>query len=233
MVAFFQKLFNTSDFPARWNCGNWETGHGWLHIVSDLAIFGAYFAIPLAIIFYISRKRGEVTYPRLFLLFSAFIFSCGTTHLVDAIIFYQPLYRLSGVLKFITAIVSWMTLIALIRALPKALELPGLKRANELLGEQISLQQRTGAELARSNQELSEFTGAVRHDLRDPVCSALFMAELAKESSLKGDTETLNQQIDHLVETLRRVDHRVNELHERCLPRSSAAPVSDPAVDKS
>jgi two-component system, chemotaxis family, sensor kinase Cph1 len=218
MVPFFQKLFDTTDFTPRWVCGNWETGHGWLHILSDLAIFGAYFAIPLAITFYISKKRGEVSYPRLFWLFSAFIFSCGTTHLVDAIIFYHPIYRVSGILKLITAVVSWMTVIALIRVLPQALELPGLKRANHLLAEQVSLHRKTSAELERSNRDLGEFTGAIRHELRDPICSALFMAELAKESSEKGDAETLGIQVDLLVETLRRVDSRVNELHERCLP---------------
>jgi hypothetical protein len=35
-------LFDTSDFPARWTCGQWSAVHGWTHILSDLAIFGAY-----------------------------------------------------------------------------------------------------------------------------------------------------------------------------------------------
>ncbi len=204
-----------------------------VHILSDLAIFGAYFAIPFAILLYGAKKRGEVSFPRLFWLFSAFIFSCGTTHLVDAIIFYHPIYRFSGLLKLITAAVSWMTVIALIRALPQALELPGLKRANQMLADQIALQKKTGKELERSNRELGEFTGVVRHELRDPVYSALFMAELAKESSANGDTATLNEQIDHLVETLRRIDKRVTELHERCLTPTgkSAPPHGDPIVN--
>ena len=44
MVDFFTRLFDTQGFPARWYCGAaWqqEPGLGWLHIVSDLAIFGA------------------------------------------------------------------------------------------------------------------------------------------------------------------------------------------------
>jgi len=31
MLDFFRKLFDTSDFPARWNCGNWSSFHGFLH----------------------------------------------------------------------------------------------------------------------------------------------------------------------------------------------------------
>jgi hypothetical protein len=32
------RLFDTSDFPPRWQCGNWTWGHGWLHILSDLGV---------------------------------------------------------------------------------------------------------------------------------------------------------------------------------------------------
>ena len=39
-------LLYTTGFPARWHCGRWSTQLGWLHILSDIAIFGAYMAIP-------------------------------------------------------------------------------------------------------------------------------------------------------------------------------------------
>ena len=42
MLDFLMRLFDTSDFPPRWYCGNWTDGHGWLHILSDIAIWGAY-----------------------------------------------------------------------------------------------------------------------------------------------------------------------------------------------
>ena len=32
MFEFLTPLFDTTGFPARWNCGNWTPGHGWLHI---------------------------------------------------------------------------------------------------------------------------------------------------------------------------------------------------------
>jgi len=29
---FFTNIFDASDWPARWHCGNWSDFHGWLHI---------------------------------------------------------------------------------------------------------------------------------------------------------------------------------------------------------
>lgn len=129
MFEFWRKLFDTEDFPARWTCGNWTAGHGWLHILSDIAIWGAYMAIP-ALLAYMVIKRKDTPFLPIFWLFAAFIFSCGTTHLLDAGVFWWPSYRLSAVVKFITAVVSWATVLALIPALPKALALPQLGAVN-------------------------------------------------------------------------------------------------------
>src|SRR3954468_3787033 len=100
---FFAHLFDTRDFPPRWHCGYWSGFHGWLYICSDLAIWAAYFAIPIIIVRYISR-RHEARFIRIYFLFAAFILACGSTHLLDAIAFWHPYYRLSAVVKFFTAI---------------------------------------------------------------------------------------------------------------------------------
>src|SRR5258708_4410716 len=113
-------VFDSSEFPARWQCGNWPPWLGWLHIVSDLLIWLAYLTIPLVLV-YLVRRRRDAPFPALFWLFGAFIITCGTTHLLDAIIFYEPLYRLAAFVKLITAIASWATVIALLPAVPKAL----------------------------------------------------------------------------------------------------------------
>ncbi len=220
MLDFFSKLFDTSDFPARWNCGHWETGHGWLHILSDLAIMGAYFAIPTSLLIYYLKKGRELPFPRMLWLFGAFIFSCGTTHLIEAIIYYHPIYRFSGLLKLITAVVSWATVVAIIRIAPRAFKLPGMIRVNSLLEEQIGLQKKTEHELQRSNRALGDFTLVVSHDLRTPISSALFMAELAKESIERGDSTHLRVQIEHVLDGLRRMDALVTDLHERSVVRA-------------
>ncbi|WP_168215744.1 hybrid sensor histidine kinase/response regulator [Roseimaritima ulvae] len=121
--TFFAKLLDTEDFPARWYCGNWSADLGWLHILSDLAIFGAYFAIPV-VIFYFLLNKPDLPFTKAIWLFAAFILSCGIGHLIEAGIFWWPAYRLSGLVKAVTAIVSWATVIAMIRLAPAALKLP-------------------------------------------------------------------------------------------------------------
>ncbi|MBI3118559.1 MAG: hybrid sensor histidine kinase/response regulator, partial [Candidatus Hydrogenedentes bacterium] len=151
MSDFFANLLDTSSFPARWSCGQWTTGHGYLHILSDFAIWGAYTAIPCVLAYFVLKRR-DVPFPRIFWLFCLFIYSCGTTHLLEALIFWWPAYRLLGVVKLITAVVSWVTVIALIRAMPTAMRFPQMGQVN--------------AELERANEDLREFASIVGHDLR-------------------------------------------------------------------
>ena len=96
--GFVANLFNTDGFPARWYCGPaWQEqpGVGWLHIGSDIAIFGAYLAIPVMLAWFVTRRR-DFPFPSLIILFALFIVSCGIVHLVEAVIFWEPVYRLSG-----------------------------------------------------------------------------------------------------------------------------------------
>src|SRR5262249_38454844 len=110
---FLTHLFDTTGFRSRWDCCDWTLGHAWLHILSDLAVWSAYFAIPCIIVYFVLRRR-DVPFPTIFWLFGAFILACGTTHLMEAIIFWHPVYRLAGVIKLLTAIVSWGTVGALV-----------------------------------------------------------------------------------------------------------------------
>ena len=119
---FFENFFSTGDWPPRWYCGKWSEFHGWLYIISDFLIFAAYFTIPFLLIHFIIRKKN-VPFPKVFWLFGAFIFACGATHLIDAIIFWYPAYKLSAIIRLVTAIVSWATIIALYRVLPSAFSL--------------------------------------------------------------------------------------------------------------
>ncbi len=148
---FFSKLFDTSDYPARWTCGNWSTGEGWLHILSDLGVWSAYLAIPLVLVFF-WRQRKDLPFRRIFLLFGAFILLCGTTHLMDAVIFWWPAYRLAGLIKFFTAVISWATVIALFSVLPGALKM----RSPEELEREVEARKLAEADLKLANAALEE-----------------------------------------------------------------------------
>lgn len=151
MNSFFQ-FFDTSKYPARWFCGTGWAEHpavGWLHILSDLAIFSAYFAIP-CILVHFARRRSDLPFRMIFLLFGGFILFCGTTHLIEAIIFWWPIYPFSGVVKFMTAVISWATVIALIRIVPQALSM----RSPQELEREVHAREAAENALIAANRDL-------------------------------------------------------------------------------
>lgn len=146
---FFANLLDTSKWPSRWECGTWTDFHGWLYILSDVGIWLAYFAIPLILgIFLYKKKNAGLPFPGVLLLFITFILSCGLTHLVDAVIFWAPVYKLSAVIRFITAVVSMGTVFALIRVAPKVMQ---FKSPEEL---ELEVHDRTEA-LEKLNHDLA------------------------------------------------------------------------------
>ena len=95
----------------------------WLHLVSDLLIALAYFSIPIALV-YFARRRKDLAHDGMFVLFALFIVLCGITHLFNVWALWRPLYRLDGVVKLLTGVVSAATAVLLWRHMPWALAFP-------------------------------------------------------------------------------------------------------------
>ncbi|AQG79493.1 histidine kinase [Spirosoma montaniterrae] len=189
LIDFFQRLFQTNDWPPRWFCGRWTDFHGWLYIVSDLTIWLAYMAIPLILIRFVVLKKG-VPLPGVFVLFGAFILLCGATHLLDAMMFWWPAYRFSAFIRFLTGVVSVATVIALIRYFNEAV---GLKTSREF-DRELVFRQQAMQELARSNQELQQFAYVASHDLQSPlktIVNYLTLLETKYGNQLDGDAQRL------------------------------------------
>jgi PAS domain S-box-containing protein len=148
MIDFFTHLLDPSGFIRRWDCGSWGQALGWLHILSDLGVWSAYVAIPFVLAYFVTQRR-DLPFQRVFWLFVAFILACGTTHLMEAVIFWWPVYRLAGVIKVATAVVSWATIAALIPVLPRALAM----RSPEELQREV---ERRSRELAEANASLRQ-----------------------------------------------------------------------------
>jgi hypothetical protein len=174
IVDFFSNIFSTELWPARWHCGSWSDFHGWLYIISDLMIWGAYFAIPL-LLFRLISKRTDLPFPKIFWLFISFILLCGLTHLMDAVIFWWPAYRLSAVIRFVAGVVSLFTVYALYKVLPLVYT---LRTAKQL---EVEIEQRKQAEEEAKIQILEhektkellkvkdEFINLASHELKTPL----------------------------------------------------------------
>lgn len=164
-VFFFTRLFDPSGFPARWKCGSgWsETPWlGWLHVFSDLGVWSAYVAIPL-VLAYFAMRRKDLPFRKIFLLFVAFILACGMTHLMEAILFWWPVYRLAGFIKLFTAIVSWATVFALFQVVPGVLTM----RSPEELEREINARKEAEEQLQKLNVDLEQRVEQRTRDLSD------------------------------------------------------------------
>jgi len=116
----------------------------------------------------LGRLHGDPLRPRLLhhqatrplplvsILFLAFIASCGIGHLLESIIFWSPVYRLAGVWKASTAMISWATVFALVRITPKMIAWPTLSALNEGLQSEIDRRAAVEEELRESNRRLED-----------------------------------------------------------------------------
>ncbi|HEY9686561.1 MAG TPA: PAS domain S-box protein [Coleofasciculaceae cyanobacterium] len=137
VIYFFSHLFDVSGFPPRWFCGQWTGFHGWLYILSNVGIWAAYTSIPVWLAIFVTRRR-DVPFPAIFWLFIGFILFCGMTHLLDALVFWVPAYRVNAIVLFLTAVTSLATVGVLIPTLPKAFAL----RSPKALEVELQAQER-------------------------------------------------------------------------------------------
>ena len=144
-------LLVSSGLLDRWRSEEgWATAWGYLHIGSDLAISGAYTLISMGLMV-AARRRKEPAARRLLQMFAGFLLDGSLVHLLDAVEFFLPVYRLSGFVKLLTAVVSWITLLTLVRLSSQAMELSGLRSLNRRLKEEM--RRRSAAERRLSDSE--------------------------------------------------------------------------------
>ncbi len=154
MQEFLQNLFTAAPFIPHGHCYLWKPELVWLHLLSDCAIALAYYLIAITLVYFV-RKRQDLPFDWIFLLFSTFIVACGTTHLMEVWTLWHPTYWLSGTIKAVTASVSLYTAVLLVPLLPKALALPSpaqLEAANRELQQQIDVRQQIEEALRESEE---------------------------------------------------------------------------------
>jgi PAS domain S-box-containing protein len=113
-------------------CFTWSPGLLWSMVGADTAIALAYFSIPMAIVSF-TRRRADVSWSGVAWLFSAFIFACGITHLMDIWTVWRADYGLQAVSKVLTAAISVVTALALWRLIPGALRIPSVRQLQAVI----------------------------------------------------------------------------------------------------
>ncbi len=189
-------------FTPRAVCMNLEQDVIWLHIVSDALIAGAYFSIPLALLYFV-RRRKDLAFNWMFLLFAAFIIACGMTHVFGLISIWRPYYRIDGMVKLFTGLVSVATAVLLWPLVNKALLLPSptqLRLVNEQLAAEVVDRQRAEGEARRANEELER---RVQERTAQLHAAAEQRAELLnKERAARTEAERASRVKDDFVATL-------------------------------
>ena len=123
MPLISANLLAISSLMPHGTCYMWNPGLVWLHLLSDAVIALSYCSISITLI-YVIRKRVDIPFNGIFLLFAAFIIFCGTGLLIDIWNLWHPDYWVSGYIRAITAVVSFISAIALTNLIPQILALP-------------------------------------------------------------------------------------------------------------
>jgi PAS domain S-box-containing protein len=161
MLEFLRNLLH-SDFMAHGFCYRWRPEIVWLHVGSDALIALAYYSIPVTLVYFV-RKRRDLPFHWIFLMFGAFILGCGATHAAEVWTVWHGTYRLAGVIKLVTAALSIGTAIGLVRIVPDAMALPSPAR---LAAVNRELEQEARVRLRRET-EIEELNAGLERRVRE------------------------------------------------------------------
>jgi len=150
----------------------WDPGMVWLHVISDALIALAYSCIPMALIYFV-RKRRDTPRGWVVWMFGAFIVSCGMTHVMEVWNIWHANYLLSGFVKAITAGFSVATAICLVRLIPQALLWPSPTTV-ETMNQKLQME---AEERARVKKELKQTEETLRLLLDGVKDHAIFMLD--------------------------------------------------------
>ena len=225
-------------FMPHGHCYLWLPSVLWLHVLADAAIAAAYFSIPFALHVFVRRRR-DLQFRWIFVLFAGFIFWCGLTHIMSIWVVWRPDYVVEGLVKLVTALISVVTAVLIWPLIPRALALPSpesLRSANQDLRAEIARRERAETELRETNRNLEErvaelesFSYTVSHDLRAPLRAIDGFANLLT----LDHTGNLDADGRHLLERVSAAARRMSALIDGLLAfvRLGSVPMQAATID--
>ena len=151
-------LMSVTEWMPHGMCFLWDATLLGMHVISDSVIALSYFSIPLALL-YFRNNGGKLPFKYLLTLFSAFIFSCGMTHVLNIWTVWNPDYYLEGSVKILTAGVSLLTAVVLWPVVLKIISTPNLFAlldSNRHLQQEIDKRQAIEQNLRSQTDDLKE-----------------------------------------------------------------------------
>lgn len=127
MPEFMTTLFNSDGFMPHGHCYLWTPSLLWTFVVADTIIVMSYFSIPFGLLYFV-RKRKDLRFNWIFMLFSAFIFACGVTHLLSIWTIWHPDYWIDAMAKAVTAMISLVTMVLMWSLIPRLLKIPSAEQ---------------------------------------------------------------------------------------------------------
>ena len=125
-----------------------------LHVFSDAAIAVSYYVIPLALAYFV-RRRKDLAFGGIFWMFALFILACGTTHWFGILTIWYPDYWTEGGIKLVTAALSVATAVAVWVLMPRALAMPTpaqYRAVTSALGTEVAHRETVARALEASEQ---------------------------------------------------------------------------------
>ncbi|MFC4161317.1 GGDEF domain-containing protein [Chitinimonas lacunae] len=199
-------------------CFNWTSTLVAMHVVANAGIGIAYYAIPL-VLFTLVRRRPDLQFHRTALLFVTFIFACGTTHFLDVISIWYPIYWIDGWMRVLTAAVSIVTAIVLWRILPIALAIPRpdeLREANRRLSDEVATRREKENELLASEERYRELSESLEHKVAERTAlleeaNARLQREISDRQLAQAELQVVNRKLE---EALRQQATRSTEIEQ-------------------
>jgi signal transduction histidine kinase len=214
VFEFIRHFFSEDGFMPHGMCYLWRPDVLSLHVASDGLISLAYFSIPITLLAFV-RARKDLVFDWMFVCFAVFIVACGTTHLMEILVIWHPVYWLSGAIKAITALASVPTAILLVKLMPTALKLPSpsaLQAANTRLEREIADRHRIEQELVSANRLKSEFLASMSHELRTPLNGIIGFTELMIDEKAGALNEVQKECVNYTLISGRHLLQLINDI---------------------